>query len=92
MTELPEACQNKNGFMEFAREILKIDVHPHQINSVFNVRKSTETVTKIIFDNVQTKTLFYNAKRLLQDQHKIWVREELTKPRVHLAYPRVHLA
>ena len=85
VTELPTGAQNKEGFSEFACNHLKINASPKDIRDMYNVNRGQEPVTKIIFDSVETKNIYYNARRNLRDQRHIWIRggfNQTTSPSV----------
>ena len=86
VTELLTGAQNKVGFSEFAQSHLKINAYPQDIRKMYSVNRGQETVTKIIFESVEPKNIYYNARRNLRDLRRIWIREDLTKPRVNLSY------
>ena len=86
ITNLLPQYQNKEGLVAFIHEHLKVEIDTHQIRTMYNITGKDEIITKIIFDNPDTKNLIYAQRCNLREINKVWMHEDLTKPRVHLAY------
>ena len=76
----------KRGFNEFAREVLKIDASENDLKAIFQVPTKGEPLLKVIFRNMETRDKYFATRHELMIHKDIWLREDLTEPRQHLAW------
>ena len=86
VTGLTPAQREPNGFLQFARETLKIDAQADDFRAIFPVPTKTEPILKIISKDMPTRIKYFASRRELTNNKNVWLREDLTKPRQHLAW------
>ena len=83
---LTPSQREPNGFIEFARDTLKVEASTDDFKAIFPVPTKTEPILKIIFKDMQTRIKYFAARKELTNHKDVWLREDLTKPRQHLAW------
>ena len=86
ITGLKQENISKEGFLKFARETLELDAREEEIRSIFKVNKTGDPIVKIMFKTLGDRMKYFNARRKLASNKDQWLREDLTKPREHLAW------
>ena len=88
MVGLPQESQNKPGFQQFASEKLEITPEENDIHEAYIVGKTkkNEPILKVCFPTLDIRNKYFAAWKKLINNRKLWMREDLTKPRQHLAW------
>ena len=86
VTGLTPMQRELNGFLELARNVLKVEASADDFRAIIPVPTKTEPILKIIFKDMQTRIKYFATRKELANHKDIWLREDLTKPRQHLAW------
>ena len=73
-------ASNKEGFIEIA-------TYDWHVKNVYKVEtKNGEPLIKVFFMNFETRQIYFEGRKNVTPADKLWLREDLTKPRQNLAY------
>ena len=81
--------QTREGVLNFAREVLKINNQPIEIDEVANMglNKAQQTSTRVTFTSLTSRMRYFKARGNLKGSGlTVWINEDLSKAREILAH------